>query len=112
MKPEKTFKVGPNQASIFLNTRTTQSGERFESYSVHLHRRYQTEDNQWKSTAYFGLRDLPQIQLVLSLALAYVAEREAEVVLETNRGIQQEGPTDDGTNFDPQELENPAGTAA
>jgi len=84
MKPEKTFKIGSVQASIFLNARTTQAGEQFETYSVHLHRRYlDQKSNEWKSTPHFSLRELPQVKLVLSLATAYVAEREAGVVQES-----------------------------
>ena len=82
MKPERTFKVGAVQASVFLNEVAYGDGVR-TSYSVNLHRRFQEKDTQtWKSNSVFRLSELPQAKLALELATAYVAEREAAVRLE------------------------------
>jgi hypothetical protein len=79
MKPERTFKVGAVQASVFLNEVAYGDGVR-NSYSVNVHRRFQEKDTQnWKSNSVFRLSELPQAQLVLRLATEYVAEREAVV---------------------------------
>ena len=77
MKPERTFKVGAVQASVFLNEIAYGDDVR-QSYSVNLHRRYQDKETQeWKSNSVFRLSELPQAQLALKLATTYVAEREA-----------------------------------
>ena len=42
MKPETSFVVGSARASVFLHrNRNRKSGQEFESYSVHVHRRYE-----------------------------------------------------------------------
>ena len=77
MKPERTFKVGAVQASVFLNEIAYGDDVR-QSYSVNLHRRYQDKETQeWKSNSVFRLSELPQACLVLKMATKYVAEREA-----------------------------------
>ena len=77
MKPELVIRVGAVAASIFKNQRETEGGEVREGYSVNLHRRYQDKEGQWQSTSAFRLSELPQAELALRLATAYVAEREA-----------------------------------
>ena len=77
MKPEQVIRVGSVQASIFKNQRETDEGQVREGYSVNLHRRYQDKEGQWQSTSAFRLSELPQAELAIRLATAYVAEREA-----------------------------------
>jgi hypothetical protein len=77
MKPEQVIRVGSVQASIFNNQRETEDGQVRGGYSVNLHRRYQDKQNKWQSTSAFRLSELPQAELALRLATAYVAEREA-----------------------------------
>ena len=79
MKPERTFRVGAVQASVFLNEITYGDDVR-QSYSVNLHRRFQDKQTkEWKSNSIFRLSELPQAQLALRLATAYVADREASL---------------------------------
>jgi hypothetical protein len=86
MRPERTFKVGPVQASVFLNEFRNGDGAR-KSYSVNLHRRFQEKETQaWKSNSVFRLSELPQAQLALQLATAYVAEHEASLSHDTEHG--------------------------
>ncbi len=69
MQPEKVFRIGANTASIFCN----QYG-----YSVNVQRRYKDADtDEWKSSSYFRLSDLPQIAALVRMATDYVAAREA-----------------------------------
>ena len=77
MKPEQVYRVGSCQASVFLNEVKHGEATRF-TYSVNLHRRFQDKETQeWKSNSVFRLSELPQATLALSLAIDYVAEREA-----------------------------------
>lgn len=83
MKPEQTFKIGAVQASVFLNE-VANGDEKKYTYSVNLHRRFQVKETQeWKSNSVFRLSELPQAQLVLQLATAYVAEREGRQRIES-----------------------------
>ena len=69
MQPEKIFRIGANTASIFCN----QYG-----YSVNIQRRYKDAGtDEWKSSSYFRLSDLPQVALLVRMATDYVAAREA-----------------------------------
>lgn len=77
MKPEQVIRVGNVQASIFNNQRESEDGLLRGGYSVNLHRRYQDKQGAWQSTSSFRLSELPQAELALRLATAYVAEREA-----------------------------------
>ena len=76
-QPEHVIRIGAVSASVFKNMRETEGGEVREGYSVNLHRRYQDKDGQWQSASTFRLSELPQAELALRLATAYVAEREA-----------------------------------
>ena len=62
MNPEKSFKVGAVRASIFLNRYETKEGVAIETYSVHLHRRFEDKEGQWKSTSTFRLHELMQVK--------------------------------------------------
>lgn len=78
MRPEIAFRIGSVQASVFKNQYAAEDGAVRTSYSVNLHRRYRDrQSKEWKSTAVFRLPELPQVEAVVRLALAYVAEREA-----------------------------------
>ena len=96
-RPEKTFRVGNARASVFKHTNTNrQTGESWESHSVHVHRRYEDSPGVWKSTSYFRFFELPQVAMVLQLATQYVADLEAEVVHEQSSSAQQVADQTDG----------------
>ena len=102
-RPETTFKVGNARASVFKHTNSNrQSGETWESYSVHVHRRYEDSPGVWKSTSYFRFFELPQVAMVLQLATQYVADREAETVHEQSSPSHQavDPPADETTSSD------------
>ena len=94
-RPETTFKVGSARASVFRHTNTNrQTGESWDSYSVHLHRRYEESPGVWKSTSYFRFFEMPQVALVLELATEYVSEREAVVEIPDAEAGQDQAAVD------------------
>ena len=77
MKPEKVYRIGSVSASVFANNVNGDSGTR-KIRNVNLQRRYRDGD-QWKSSTYFGLSELPQAMTVLKLAMEYLTSIEAEI---------------------------------
>lgn len=76
MKPEKVFRVGMVSASVFLTDGNSEGSGR-KRRRVNLQRRYR-EGDEWKSSTYFGLSELPQAMAVLQLATEYVTNCEAD----------------------------------
>lgn len=81
--PEKVFRIGLINASVFKNTiepKEEGKGQKKTVRSVNLQRRYYDEkEERWESTTSFQLSDLPAAIEVLRLALDYVESVEAEV---------------------------------
>jgi hypothetical protein len=80
--PEKVFRIGLINASVFKNViepKEEGKGQRRTVRSVNLQRRYQDDDGSWQSTTSFQLSDLPATIRVLQLAQEYVESVEAEV---------------------------------
>ena len=76
-KPEMTVRIGLISASIWTNAIET-GKETKEVRSVVFQRRYKDRDSgEWKSSETFGLADLPALKEVISLALTFVAAKEA-----------------------------------
>jgi hypothetical protein len=88
MRPEQVFRVGSTQASVFKNVFTNEDGSTRASYTVNLNRRYRDrQTNEWKSASVFRLAELPQAEAVLRMAFAYVAQREAAGLVESDEEI-------------------------
>ena len=68
-KPEKTFRIGPVSASVFVNT--TEDGREFRSVS--LQRSFKQGD-EWKTATNFALSELPSAVAVLQMATSHVTE--------------------------------------
>ena len=80
--PEKVFRIGLINASVFKNViepREEGKGQKRTVRSVNLQRRYQDDEDKWQSTTSFQLSDLPSAIRVLQLAQEYVESVEAEV---------------------------------
>lgn len=81
--PEKVFRIGLINASVFKNViepKEEGKGQRKTVRSVNLQRRYYDErEDKWESTTSFQLSDLPAAIRVMQLALEYVESVEAEV---------------------------------
>lgn len=76
--PEKSFRIGYCQASVFKNTIEPKEGPKRVVRNVVLSRRYQDKEGKWDGSNSFGLADLPSALRVLELAQAYVEGIEAE----------------------------------
>lgn len=81
--PEKVFRIGLINASVFKNVIEPKEGSQAQKKtvrSVNLQRRYYDEkEEKWESTTSFQLSDLPTAIRVLQLAQEYVESVEAEV---------------------------------
>ncbi len=80
--PEKVFRIGLINASVFKNTiepKEEGKGQKKTVRSVNLQRRYLDDEDKWQSTTSFQLSDLPTAIRVLELAQTYVESVEAEV---------------------------------
>lgn len=81
--PEKVFRIGLINASVFKNViepKEEGKGQKKTVRSVNLQRRYFDEDDQkWQSATSFQLADLPGAIRALQLAQEYVESVEAEV---------------------------------
>ena len=81
--PEKVFRIGLVNASVFKNViepKEGSPGQKRTVRSVNLQRRYFDEkEDQWESATSFQLSDLPAALRVLQLAMEYVESVEAEV---------------------------------
>ncbi|MBN2420649.1 hypothetical protein JXB27_00015 [Candidatus Woesearchaeota archaeon] len=75
-KPEKVFKAGVIQASVFRNERKVNGVDTYIP-SVSFQKRYQ-EEGQWKTTGVLDTRDLPKAVLVLSKAFDYLVSKGDE----------------------------------
>lgn len=80
--PTKVFRVGHVSASVFVNTSNRDDGETEarEFCSTSLQRSYKDDDGKWQYTGNLTLGDIANAIRALTLAQAYVEEREATVV--------------------------------
>lgn len=81
--PEKVFRVGYVSASTFVNTSTREdAGESVEREfrTASLQRSYKDDDGKWQYSGNLTLGDLANALRALTLAQAYVEEKEATVV--------------------------------
>ena len=74
-KPEKSFRVGPISASVFVNEPKGKAKRPFRT--VVLDRRYKDGD-QWKTSNSFTLSDLPVAVAVMQMAMNYLIVQQAE----------------------------------
>ena len=73
-KPEKTFRLGPVRASIFLND--SQSGQ---FHTIQVQRRYKDDQSgEWRSSDSFTAQQAASALVVLQQAVAYVLDHEAD----------------------------------
>ena len=67
MKPEKKFKAGSVEASVWQN-----EGKNGKYLVVKLSRNYMDKENNWKTTSSFRETDIPKAGLVLEKAYEYL----------------------------------------
>ncbi|MBL8826270.1 MAG: hypothetical protein JNM18_04740 [Planctomycetaceae bacterium] len=81
--PEKVFRIGLVNASVFKNTIEPKNGQGQPKTvrSVSLQRRYLDDEDKWQSTTSFQLSDMPAAVRVMQLAMEYVESMEADVAI-------------------------------
>jgi hypothetical protein len=84
-KPEKRFRCGAVEASIFENE-VQQNGKQFKVKKVSFQKRYKASDG-WKSTNSLDVNDLPKAILALQKAFEY---------LTLSQGLTEEKNLEDG----------------
>ena len=72
-QPEKRFKCGACEVSIFENVITTKDGKKVKTKNASFRKRYKTADGEWKSTNSLDANDNPKAKLVLNEAYKYLA---------------------------------------
>lgn len=80
--PEKKFKAGAINVTIWKNERQKESGEEFSYYSISIDRRYKNKNGEWQSTNSLRVNDLPKAILVLNKAYEYLVLKEQETTEE------------------------------
>lgn len=80
--PEKKFRAGAVQATIWLNEKEL-NGKKAEFRTVSFERSYLDKNKEWQSTNSLRVADLPKATLVLSKAYEYLALNREEIEEET-----------------------------
>ena len=71
-RPEKRFKCGGCEVSIFENVITTKDGKEMKAKKVSLQKWYKNSDGEWKSTSGLDTNDIPRARLLLDEAYKYI----------------------------------------
>jgi hypothetical protein len=69
--PEKKFKAGALSATIWLN-KVVKDRETKEYRTISIERCYLDKNNNWQSTNYLRVNDLPKARLVLEKAYEFL----------------------------------------
>jgi hypothetical protein len=72
VQPEKRFKCGACEVSIFENTITSKDGKKMRTKKASFQKRYKNADGEWKSTNSLDVNDIPKARLVLNEAYKYL----------------------------------------
>lgn len=84
-QPEKKFKCGACEVSIFDNFITTRDGKKVNAKKVSFQKRYRNADGEWKSTHSLDANDIPKARLALYEAYKYLVLGTGEDRGEENR---------------------------
>ena len=71
-QPEKRFKCGACEVSIFENAITTKDGKKVRIKKASFQKRYKNPEGEWKSTNSLDADDIPKAKLVLNEAYKYL----------------------------------------
>ena len=72
-QPEKRFKCGACEVSIFENVITTKDGTKVRIKKASFQKRYKNAEGEWKSTNILDANDIPKAKLALNEAYKYLA---------------------------------------
>jgi hypothetical protein len=70
-QPEKRFRCGACEVSIFKNVLNTKDGRKVTTKKASFQKRYKTTDGEWKTTNTLDPNDIPKAKLVLDEAYKY-----------------------------------------
>ena len=79
-QPEKRFRCGACEVSIFDNIVTTKDGIKVNTKKVSFHKRYKNADGEWKSTQSLDVNDIPKAGLALYEAYKYLVLGETDKI--------------------------------
>lgn len=71
-QPEKRFKCGACEVSIFENVITTKDGKKVRIKKASFQKRYKNAEGEWKSTNILDANDIPKAKLALNEAYKYL----------------------------------------
>lgn len=71
-QPEKRFKCGACEVSIFENVTTKKDGKEMRTRKATFQKRYKNADGEWKSTNSLDVNDIPRARLLLDEAYKYL----------------------------------------
>ncbi|MFC1494932.1 hypothetical protein ACFL6W_06620 [Thermodesulfobacteriota bacterium] len=77
-QPEKRFKCGRCEVSIFENIRTAKDGREVSTRKASFQIRYKDSDGEWKSTQSLDINDIPKARLALDEAYKYLVLRKED----------------------------------
>jgi len=70
--PEKVFRTGAVNVSVWKNEATSKDGSKGEFRTISIQRSYTDKSGEWKSTGTLRLNDLPRVTLALNKAFEYL----------------------------------------
>lgn len=84
-QPEKRFRCGACEVSIFENDITKKDGSKMKTKKASFQKRYKNAEGEWKSTNSLDPNDIPKAKLVLDEAYKYmVLGSDIEENMDTN----------------------------
>ena len=76
-QPEKRFKCGACEVSIFENVVETKDGKEIRNKKVSFRKRYKNADGEWKTASSLDINDIPKVKLLLDEAYRYMVFNKA-----------------------------------
>ena len=77
-QPEKRFKCGACEVSIFENVIITKDGKEMRNKKASFRKRYKNADGEWKSANSLDINDIPKVRLLLDEAYKYMVFNKVE----------------------------------
>jgi hypothetical protein len=71
-QPEKRFRCGSCEVSIFENVIGKKDGSKVRAKKASFQKRYMTAEGEWKSTNSLDVNDIPKARLALYEAYKYL----------------------------------------
>lgn len=75
--PEKSFRSGGINVSIWRNSAINKNGQPGEYMSVSLEKRYMDKNGVWQKSGSFRVTDLPKVALLVNKAYEFIVIKES-----------------------------------